>query len=47
MQETYSWPGEKLWVMQPDMKTVEYARELVQRALDGELLTAEDMKMPK
>lgn len=46
-QETYSWPGEKLWVMQPDMKTVEYARELVQRVLDGELLTAEDMKMPK
>lgn len=46
MQETYSWPGEKLWVMQPDMKTVEYARELVQRALDGEILTAEDMKMP-
>ena len=46
MQETYSWPGEKLWVMQPDMKTVAYARELVQRALDGEILTAEDMKMP-
>ena len=45
-QETYSWPGQELWVMQPDMKTVEHARDLIQRILKSEMLTAEDMKMP-
>ena len=44
--ETYSAPGEELYIMHPNEATVEYASGLIQRVLKGETLTAEDMKMP-
>ena len=42
-QETYSWPGRKLFVYIPNMDTVEYARELMQRVADGEILDQSDI----
>lgn len=42
---TYSWPGESLYVMHPNKDVVEYASELVQRVIAGEILTEEDMKI--
>ena len=44
--ETYSAPGEELYVMHPNQATVDYASALIERVLKGETLTAEDMKMP-
>ena len=40
---TYSYRGEELYVMWPDKEMVEYASVLVQRVLNGELLTEEDI----
>lgn len=45
--ETYSWPGEQLYVMRPNEDTVAYASKLIQKVLDGETLSTEDMTMPK
>lgn len=46
-QETYSQPGEDLWVMWPNQESVDFANRLIGRVLDGEILTAEDVKLPK
>ncbi len=46
-QITYSWPGEKLYVMWPNEDTVAYATKLIGRVMDGQIVTEEDMKMPK
>ena len=47
MEETYSWKGQPLSVTWPNEDTVRYAKTLINRVLDGETLTAEDMVMPK
>ncbi len=47
MQETYSAPGQKLWVMRPNTDVVAYASTLVGKVMNGETLTADDMVMPK
>jgi len=44
---TYSMPGTACYVMQPNQKTVDYAQELIQRVMNGEILTQEDMIVPK
>lgn len=43
---TYSYRGESLYVMWPNEKSVKHASTLVQRVLDGETLTKEDIVMP-
>ena len=45
--ETYSAPGEDLYVMWPNEDAVAYASALIQRVVDGEILTSADMVMPK
>ena len=45
--ETYSWKGQELYVTWPNEDTVEYAKTLINRVLEGETLTAEDMVMPE
>lgn len=45
-EETYSWKGQALYVMWPNEDTVTYASQLIDRVLDGEVLTEEDTKMP-
>ncbi len=45
--ETYSWKGQELYVMHPNEDTVNHARTLISRVLNGETLTAEDMNMPE
>ncbi len=47
MQETYSAPGQKLYVMRPNEDVVAYASTLVDKVMNGEILAAEDMTMPK
>ena len=44
-QTTYSMPGLATYVMHPHQSTVNYGSELIQKVIDGEILTAEDMKM--
>ena len=44
---TYTVPNLYMYVMHPNEKSVEYASGLMQRVLDGEVLTAEDMVMPE
>lgn len=44
--ETYSAPGEELYVMWPNEDTVEFAKDLIGRVMDGQTLTAEDVVMP-
>lgn len=44
---SYSSPGHNAYVMIPHENVVEYASELVDRVLAGEILTEEDMKVPK
>ena len=43
---TYSYRGQELYVMLPNEKTVAYASTLVNKVLDGQVLT-EEMTMPK
>ena len=45
-EKTYSMPGSNAYVMYPDEEQVAYASQLAQRVLNGEVLTAEDMKLP-
>lgn len=45
-QVTYSWPGESLYVMKPHEYVVEHATKLIDRVLEGNVLTDEDMKVP-
>ena len=44
---TYSYRGQELYVMLPNEKTVAYASTLVNKVLDGQVLTEEEMTMPK
>ena len=46
-EKTYSAPGNYAYVMYQDENVVKYAGKLVQRVLDGEILTQEDMVVPK
>lgn len=43
---TYSMPGLYCYVMYPDEAKVAHGQELIQRVLDGEVLTEEDMVCP-
>ena len=45
--ETYSWKGQELYVTWPNEETVNFAKNLVSRVLNGETITAEDMVMPE
>lgn len=45
--ETYSAPGEELYVMHPNEDTVNFAKGLIQKVMEGKKLTAEDVVMPK
>ena len=45
--ETYSWKGQELYVTWPNVNTVNHAKNLVKRVLNGEILTAEDMTVPE
>ena len=47
MEETYSWKGQELSVTWPNEASVRYAKTLINRVLNGETLTAEDMIMPE
>ncbi len=42
-RECYEWPGPSLFVYYPNMDTVEYARELMQRVIDGEIINQSDI----
>ena len=44
---TYSMPSLSCYVMVPNQKSVDYAKELAARLMNGEILTQEDMTMPK
>ena len=46
-EKNYSSPGHNAYVMYPDAKSVAHASALVDRVLAGEMLTAEDMTVPK
>lgn len=45
-QETYSAPGELLYVMWPNEAAVDHASNLIQKVIDGDKLTEEDMQIP-
>lgn len=40
---TYSAPSQETYVMVPNQYTVNYGKELIQKVIDGEILTQEDM----
>ena len=40
---TYSYAGQELYVMWPNERIVDYASTLVQRVMDGEILTEDDV----
>ena len=44
---SYSSPKHNAYVMIPNQDTVDYASQLVNRVLNGEILTKEDMKVPE
>lgn len=46
-ETTYSMPGLATYVMHPYQYTVNYGYELIQRVMNGELLTQEDMTVPR
>ena len=46
-ETTYSSPGVKAYVMHPDQDVVDYAGELIQKVLDGEILTKDDVTYSK
>lgn len=45
-ETTYSMPGTASYVMRPNQNTVDYGQKLIQRVINGEILTQEDMKVP-
>ncbi len=45
--ETYSWKGQELYVMHPNENAVNHAKTLINRVLEGETLTAEDLTVPE
>ena len=47
MAETYSWKGQELSITWPDENTVRHAKALIDRVMDGETLSAEDMILSK
>lgn len=47
MQLTYSDPGKELSVMWPNEDSVAYAKTLIKRVMDGEVITEADMTMPE
>ncbi len=44
---TYSMPKTKAYVMEPNLDYVTYAQQLIQKVMDGEVLTEDDMKFKK
>ena len=46
-ETTYSMPGLATYVMHPYFSTVNYGKELIGRVMNGEILTQDDMTMPK
>lgn len=46
-EKTYSAPGVYAYVMHPNKASVEFAGKLADRVLAGEILTAEDLKLPE
>ncbi|MBR4016502.1 MAG: LCP family protein [Oscillospiraceae bacterium] len=44
---TYSAPGMDLYVSWPNEDTVNFAKDLMKQVMDGKVLTADDMVMPK
>lgn len=46
-EKPYSAPGANAYVMWPDEDAVEFASGLIQKVLDGETLTEEDVKLPQ
>jgi anionic cell wall polymer biosynthesis LytR-Cps2A-Psr (LCP) family protein len=44
---TYSMPTQRSYVMIPDEEEVAYAKELVDKVIDGKMLTDEDLVMPE
>lgn len=46
-QETYSVPGQELYVIWPDESVVNHAQELCKKVLNGEILTDEDVSPAK
>lgn len=46
-EKTYSSPGHKSYVMRPHKYMVEHASMLANKVINGEILTAEDVKAPK
>lgn len=44
---TYSMPTKRSYVMYPDEEQVAYAKQLVNKVVDGEILTDADMEMPQ
>lgn len=46
-EKTYSAPGANAYVMWPNEDVVKYAGELIQKVLNGETLTEEDVKLPQ
>ncbi len=46
-EETYSTPGASAYVMWPNEGDIKYASGLIQRVIDGDVLTEEDMKIPE
>ena len=45
-QKTYSMPTKRSYVMYPDETQINYARILVDKVIDGVILSDEDMIMP-
>ena len=45
-QRTYSMPNARSYVMYPDETQVSYAKLLVDKVVDGRILTEADMQMP-
>ena len=46
-EKNYSSPGHNAYVMYPDAKSVEHAATLAERVIAGEILTADDVILPK
>lgn len=44
--KTYSMPTQNAYVMYPDEASVDYAKTLIQKVMNGETLSEEDMTMP-